>query len=418
VALRHEGDRGKTGQAAAPGRRQLLTGAAAGLAIGAGAMAAGAVAAPTQALAAGSGITTITPSGDTTGATDAAAINGALSGGQAVQLVTGTYYVNASIELPNYGVLLGVARPAITKQADTVILATTALHAVVCSAGWLENESYITGGLIADLQVNGNNLASNGIVLQAFDSQIYRVGVENVLYNGIVYTVETQNGTINIPAGSNFSNNRIESCSLNNCGQWGIATVEDRSALGGPVYTDGFILNSIIAGTGLAGISIQECGDWDIQGNHLYGNKGHGMQLGVMWYARVINNYIESWGQGTVASVYRAIDGYSSPPYGGPGSVIMGNVMSFTHAPGTTGTGIEGINLACPANETNRWTVIGNVLEFSVSSGFTTSNGLVWTNLASTATTLGVSTGNTIYGFQSDVTTVTDGGTITITAGV
>lgn len=162
--------------------------------------------------------------------------------------------------------------------------------------GWrpLENASYITGGVIADLKVDGNGLASDGIVLQAFDSGIYRVSVENVVYNGIVYTVQTQNGTVNVPAGANFSNNRIESCSLNNCGQWSIATIENRSVLGGPVYTDGFILNSIIAETGRAGINIQECGDWNIEGNHLYGNNGHGMQLGVMWYARVINNYCTS----------------------------------------------------------------------------------------------------------------------------
>ena len=37
---------------------------------------------------------TISPSGDTTGATDAAAINRALAGYQAVQLVPGAYSVN------------------------------------------------------------------------------------------------------------------------------------------------------------------------------------------------------------------------------------------------------------------------------------------------------------------------------------
>jgi hypothetical protein len=79
VAFRNEDSR------SAPGRRQLLTGAAAGLAIGAGVVAAGAVVAPGAAEAASGGsMVTISPSGDTTGKTDAAAINGALSGYQGV----------------------------------------------------------------------------------------------------------------------------------------------------------------------------------------------------------------------------------------------------------------------------------------------------------------------------------------------
>jgi hypothetical protein len=100
VPLSNKDGRSKSEQVeAAPGRRRLLAGAAAGLAIGAGAVAVGAVAAPGSASAATGGPSiTIAPSGDTTGATDAKAINAALAAGTAVILEPGgQYYLNVPI---------------------------------------------------------------------------------------------------------------------------------------------------------------------------------------------------------------------------------------------------------------------------------------------------------------------------------
>jgi hypothetical protein len=75
VAFQHEHARSEPGPAA-PRRRHLLTSAAAGLVIGAGVVAAGAVVAPKPAEAAmGGSSVTVCPSGDTIGATDAAALN-------------------------------------------------------------------------------------------------------------------------------------------------------------------------------------------------------------------------------------------------------------------------------------------------------------------------------------------------------
>jgi hypothetical protein len=417
VAFRREDARGWPGQPTAPARRQLLTSAAAGLVIGAGAVAAGvAVTAGPAAAATVDSMITIPPSGDASGATDAAAVYGALSAGQAVRLVPGTYYVNATIEVPAHGVVRGAGRDALGSPYVTTIQAVGALAAVIASEGWLENTNTdgVNGTDLSDFTVNGNNTAANGIVLQTFDGRVDNVGVMNATYSGIAWATLSSNQQTAI--GGNLSNNRVTNCVIGNCAGPGIATFESSAS---DTYTDGFCLFNIVTGCA-TGIFIQQSADWLVMGNHVYTVQTHGIVLGDMWNTKVVGNQIDQWGQSAAKGVYRAIDGLQYPSWGGM-NVVMGNVIDVQVAPGNRASGLEGMNLACHAGSTATWTVTGNnLLCEPIRREFRYAAPLVVTNVASTCVTDLASTVNQVSGNWSTKSwvTVPAGGTINHTTGI
>ena len=416
MPFRREDARSKPDLTAAPVRRHLLTGAA-GLVIGAGVVAAGAAVAPKTARAAtGGSMVTISPSGDASGGTDAAAINGALSAGQAVQLVPGSYYVNATIEVPAHGVLRGAGRDALGSPYVTTIRAVGSLVAVIASEGWLENTNAggVNGTDLSHFTVDGNNSAGNGIVLQTFDGRVDNVGVMNMTYSGIAWSTLSDNQQE--PVRGNLSNNRVTNCVIGNCAGPGIATFESSSS---DTYTDGYCLFNIVANCG-TGIFIQQSADWLVMGNHVYTVKTHGVVLGDMWNTKVVGNEIDQWGQSARKGVYRAVDGLQYPSWGGM-NVLMGNVIDVQAAPGNRSSGLEGMNLACHANSTATWTVTGNNLLCERARGeFRYADPLVVTNAASTSVTDLASTANQVRGNWSAKSwvTVPGGGTINHTTGI
>ena len=417
MAFRREDARGWPGQPAAPARRQVLTSAAAGLVIGAGAVAAGVAVAPGPAAAATvDSMITIPPSGDASGATDAAAVNGALAAGQAVRLVPGTYYVNATIEVPAHGVVRGAGRDALGSPYVTTIEAVGPLVAVIASAGWLENTNTdgVNGTDLSDFTVNGNNTAANGIVLQTFDGRVDNVGMMNTTYSGIAWATLSNNQQTAVSG--NLSNNRVTNCVIGNCAGPGIATFESSAS---DTYTDGFCLFNIVTGCG-TGIFIQQSADWLVMGNHVYTVQTHGLVLGDMWNTKVVGNQIDQWGQSAAKSVYRAIDGLQYPSWGGM-NVVMGNVIDVQVAPGNRSSGLEGMNLACHAGSTATWTVTGNnLLCEPARRAFRYAAPLVVTNAASTCVTDLASTVNQVSGNWSTKSwvTVPAGGTINHTTGI
>jgi hypothetical protein len=420
VAFRNLDPRSEPGQATAPGRRRLLTSAAAGLALGAGVVAAGAVVAPKAAEAAtGGSIVTISPSGDTTGATDAAAINGALSGYQGVQLVPGTYYVNKTIEVPAHSVVRGAGRDALGGPYATTIQAVGSLAAVIASTGWVENTNTdgLNGTDLSYFTVDGNNTAANGIVLQTFDGRVDNVSVMNTTWGGITWSNLSDNQEVGISSTVNLSNNRVTNCVVSNCAGPAIGTSESSTS---DTYTDGYCLFNIVTNCG-TGIFIQQSADWLVLGNHVYTVQTHGMVLGDMWNTKVIGNQIDQWGQSTSKNVYRAIDGYQYPSYGGM-NVLMGNVIWVQAPPGNSASSLEGMNLACQADCTATWTVTGNNLwNDQLASTFTYADPLVVTNTGSTGTVTNLaSTANQVMGTWSTKAwvTVPDGGTINHTTGI
>lgn len=406
------------GQPGTPGRRRLLASAAAGLVAGAGAVSAGPVVAPGAAEATPAGsMVTIAASGDASGARDAAQINEALSAGRAVLLTFGTYYVNATIEVPGHSALRGAGRDAQGSPYATTIQAVGGLPAVIASAGWLQNAnaSGVDGTQVRDLTVNGNSAASEGIVLQTFDGWVDNVGVVNMLGNGISWSTLSRSGQL--PVSGNLSNNRVTNCVVSRCKGQGIGTFESATS---DTYTDGFCTGNIVAGCGTAGIGIQQAADWLIMGNHVYTVGTHGIVAGDAWNTKVIGNEIDQWGRHASPGLYRAVDCFTRPSYGGI-NIIQGNVIDVQKPPGNPRSALQGINLACQAGSKAYWSVVGNGLRCEQAAAeFSYAHPLVVTNTAPTCTTTLASTGNLVQGSWTTSTwvSVPAGGAINHTSGI
>ena len=144
----------------------------------------------------------------------------------------------------------------------------------------------------------------------------------NTTWGGITWSNLSDNQEVGISATVNLSNNRVTNCVVSNCAGPAIGTSESSTS---DTYTDGYCLFNIVTNCG-TGIFIQQSADWLVLGNHVYTVQTHGMVLGDMWNTKVIGNQIDQWGQSTSKNVYRAIDGYQYPSYGGM-NVLMGNVI-------------------------------------------------------------------------------------------
>lgn len=360
----------------------------------------------------------IAPSGDATGATDAATLNFALSVGYAVQLLPGTFYVNAPLEYPGGAVITGAGRSGISVYQQTTIQAAAAVDAVFCSSGWLEatNTQSQDPVTITGLKVNGNGLATYGIVSQNYDSLFADLEISNVTGDGIRFDTKSQSGSQTITGTA--VNNRVRHCTFQSCGR-GFATNE--ANLGSLAFTDGYLESCDIATvTGSAGVCIMGATGWHIAGNHLYGLPGHGIQLGQMYMTRVIGNYVETWGTSATASTYRGIDNFTfGSSDEGAGSVIAGNTLNLLNAPGNNGSQIEGITVNCLSNNSASFAITGNLLDCFPAAGFTNAYGIVLFNTGSASTLNITSTGNNLTGhWTAAVHQVPNGGTINLSAGV
>jgi hypothetical protein len=111
-------------------------------------------------------ITTIAPSGDTSGATDQEAIGDALAAGQAVQLVPGTYYLNAGLSVDT---MLAGCGPA----TRLIPVGFTGPIVTMGSRTMLSNLQLYGGSTTA-----ADNPATDGISLSAGASEVF---VDNIL---------------------------------------------------------------------------------------------------------------------------------------------------------------------------------------------------------------------------------------------
>jgi hypothetical protein len=103
----------------------------------------------------------ITASGDTTGATDVAAINGQLAAGAEVHLEAGAYYINAPINVPYFGILLGppASRSELYGAVINVASGFSGSGAIVLGQGAVgTSDGYLVDGVV----LNGNNVVTAG----------------------------------------------------------------------------------------------------------------------------------------------------------------------------------------------------------------------------------------------------------------
>lgn len=120
----------------------------------------------------------IAPSGDTTGATDAAAINAATAAGKSVQLAPGVYYVNAPLNLGNEATQTGYTirgAPWQVGYGSFNILGGTEIRAV---------------GAIPIMKYVPTTYAAQPTNPQAGAQRIGGVHVENIAFKGGTYAIQ------------------------------------------------------------------------------------------------------------------------------------------------------------------------------------------------------------------------------------
>lgn len=171
----------------------------------------------------GTGITTVLPSGDTSGATDVAAINAAIttansSSGGTVQLQAGTYWINAPIILRSNVTLQG------TGAVNTVVKTTAASNCDVLQgtgfsgltlSGTAPFAGGVSGSIVRDLLIDGNSANQTtpgyGYRVYGFANFVRNVIIRNCL-TGIWHEcgpLSTQDGPTNPGSECEFSNIRI-----------------------------------------------------------------------------------------------------------------------------------------------------------------------------------------------------------------
>lgn len=147
------------------------------------------------------GLPGLTPSGDTTGVTDSAAINAALAGGAGgCQLAKGTFYVNATLTIDSTQVLAGMGYAATLIQ-----LVAGANVDVLKTAGFAGlTGGNTTGGpfgfVIRDLTIDGGkagNSSGYGIRIYGRDYTMRNVRVRNCATDGIYSEWST---SLSVPA--------------------------------------------------------------------------------------------------------------------------------------------------------------------------------------------------------------------------
>lgn len=137
----------------------------------------------------GGSLAVVTPSGDTTGVLDSAAMNAALAGNTGgCQLVKGTYYVNATLTIDSGQVLAGVGHSATIIQlvagANVDVLKTAGFAGL--TGGNTTGGPY--GFFIRDLTIDGGkagNASGYGIRSYGRDYTIQNVRVRNCANDGI-----------------------------------------------------------------------------------------------------------------------------------------------------------------------------------------------------------------------------------------
>jgi parallel beta-helix repeat protein len=247
------------------------------------------------------------PSGDTTGATDRAAINAALAASTVVRLAAGTFYVNATVTLATGRHLQGAGR-----DHTTIYLASSANPTAIID--------YASGGLanvtVSDLTVDGNkagNTSGIGVRFPVFtDSTLERVRIENTAdigfhsYQGADVEVRdcvlTGIGSANTEDGSNAGilvqetdgakiiGNRVAGCT-----DTGILA----PTVGHTVISDNVVDDCYFIGIGLGGGHTATDGNYTITGNTLRNVDGNPIDTGDACNVTVTGNSLSDSATGS-----------------------------------------------------------------------------------------------------------------------
>lgn len=279
-------------------------------------------------LAAKGWVYVVPPSGDTTGVTDFAAINGKLAAGKAVLLSNGTYWINALLSIPSGGALLGPpgavntaptgpdVMPAIIKLA-----ANSNTHMINISG----NNTYVGNLELDGNKANQSSGFGNGILFNGFTYAVFeRVFVHDQRFRGI-------NGVSGVAA-------RVIDCAVSNNGEAGIVTDSastDWTVRGCYVNNntnEGLNLNGFVHhiyqndiwNNGTSGIKLVSGGrSFIIMGNGIDHNQQHGIVVQAPGVS-IVGNSLHSNGLAASAT-------YNSITVDQPGGATDGVTVANNH---------------------------------------------------------------------------------------
>ncbi len=164
---------------------------------------------------------------------------------------------------------------------------------------------------------------NNGIVIFAYRTVIEQCYVGNMNGSGILIASMSVNRG-GIPAGHSAVENRIERCTVEGFGNYGIFV---SGATGG--CTDGYIRDCVVNGAGFNGedcIAVNEGAGWFIGGNHVYGGQQSGITVQRAYATSLIDNEVDGYAQGSQSGQY--LSGIGVVCSTGPnnrGATIIGN---------------------------------------------------------------------------------------------
>jgi Right handed beta helix region len=334
----------------------------------------------------------------TDAATIQAAINSSAAGDEIV--IKGPCLINAIISLADDRTYRGDGTGTVLKQANGANL-----KAMLASQPWVNNNSWVGGGVrIERLTLDGNSANNTGttpLVLQTWDSRVYDIRVYNAPADGILLTTTTSNGT---PITNTAVNNILSDLYIESTGGAGIHGNDPNNFL-----TDNVIERSWITGTAGSAVATDNAAGWQIRNLHLYDITKNAIDANRCYNTGIHDNYIEDFGsQGTSGTTYYGIR--CTVQDKAPSSISGNTINQFGTFPGT-GTfvyiGLDGVNDA----GTGFVSVTGNGI---LGRGTTRETGLNYQKGGGTALTV-ASTGNVV----TSVGTVRTVGTgVTVSAGV
>lgn len=153
-----------------------------------------------------------------------------------------------------------------------------------------------------NLQLDGNVTANPytsacGVLMQNFWSNVNYNYILNMGYHGIVLTDTALGGNNSAATGSEVHIVENQITQINQHGFLGINATTNANL-------DGFFLDNILGNCFLNGALFARSAGWSIRGNHLYGTGGTGIDGGFSFATKIIDNYIEVFGQQNAPSYF------------------------------------------------------------------------------------------------------------------
>lgn len=275
--------------------------------------------------------------------------------------------------------------------------------AVMASAAWLGTSATSADAplIIEHLKLDGNKAnqtsgLGHGLALLSFWDDLQNVEVLNPLGTGILHSATRRDGT---EISGTSVEHMMKRVVVRNPGGYGIRASDPTPSV--QTVTDGWILGAIIQNAVEDSIRIESGAGWFVgAGTHIYGAQKSGIQIGRSASARVIGNYIETWGSSSTAASYFGIgfgDGSTMYATGPQPGVIANNTMNFTGG-ANAGSSIRGIFVGASGSGTTNVEVGGNGV---YGGGAGVGVGMRFTNQDSTAT-LNVTLGpNNVLGWPA-----------------